>query len=116
MRKGFVGLLAAAVLICPWPAAKVKADELGELKNQVSELQKKIADLEARQQQKEQSLTKRIDDLTKEKTSPAPLPESFKWLEKIKISGDLRYRHDHVDKQDSSGGWENGTMALTLTR
>ena len=108
MKKGFVGLLAAAVLICSWPPARVKADELGELKGQLSELQKKISELEARQQEKEQSLTKRIDELTKEKTSPAPLPESLKWLEKIKISGDLRYRHDHQDSQDSSGRWENG--------
>ncbi len=108
MKKGFVGLLAAVVLIGSWPPARVKADELGELKGQLSELQKKISELEARQQEKEQSLTKRIDDLTKEKTSPAPLPESLKWIEKIKISGDLRYRHDHLDEQDSGGDWENG--------
>jgi len=108
MRKGFVGLLAAAVLMCSWPAARVKADELGELKNQVSELQKKIAELEARQQQKEQALTKRVDELTKEKTAPAPLPEGLKWLERIKISGDLRYRHEHIDEQGSSGDWESG--------
>ena len=108
MRKGLAGLLAAAVVMCSWPASGVKADELGELKNQVSELQKKIAELEARQQQKEQALTEKIDEMTKEETSPAALPESLRWLERIKLSGDLRYRHEHIDEQDSSGGWDNG--------
>jgi len=108
MKKGFVGLLAAAVLVSSWPAARVNANELGDLKEQVSELQNRITELEARQQQKEQSPTEKLDDVAKQKTEQATLPESFKWIEKIKLSGDLRYRHDHQDAQNSSGGWENG--------
>jgi hypothetical protein len=108
MKKGFVGLLAVAVLICSWPAARVEADEIGELKDQLSELKNRITELEVRQQQKEKSPAGKPDEVAKQKTEQVALPESLKWLEKIKISGDLRYRHDHLDTQDSGGGWENG--------
>jgi hypothetical protein len=108
MEKGTLSLVSLAILALLLPAAKTKADELGDLKNQLSDLQQKITQLEQQQKQKEASLTEKIDELAKQKSEPAPLPESLKWLEKVKISGDLRYRHDHEDKQDSSGDWMTG--------
>jgi len=108
MKKGILPLVSMAILVLLLPAAKAKAEELGDLKNQVSELQNRITQLEQQQKQKEADLTERIDEVAKQKTAPATLPESLKWVEKVKISGDLRYRHDHQDEQDSAGNWENG--------
>ena len=72
-----------------------KADELDDLNQQLSELQNRIASLEA-----------------KEKRESAALPESLKWVEKIKISGDFRYRHGHTDLEAQIAGrteWLNGS-------
>jgi hypothetical protein len=108
MKEGILLLISIVVSVLWLPAAPMKADELGDLKDQLSQLQKRITQLEQQQKQKEASLTEKIDELAKQKSEPAPLPESLKWLEKVKISGDLRYRHDHEDKQDSSGDWMTG--------
>ena len=82
MKKGSLLLVSMVVLVVLWSVAQVKADELDDLNQQLSELQNRIANLEA-----------------KEKTESEVLPESLKWLEKIKISGDLRYRHEHTDQE-----------------
>ena len=108
MRKGILILVSLAVAALLLPAAKTKADELGELKQQLSELQNKVAELEQQQKQKEQALTEKIDEVARQKAETVTLPESLKWAEKIKLSGDLRYRHDREDKQDGSGDWEAG--------
>lgn len=108
MKKWISPLVSLAILALTVPAAKLKADELDELKEQVSELQNRITQLEARQRQRETSLTQKIDEVAKQKTEQTALPENLKWVEKVKISGDLRYRHDHQDDQDSSGDWVNG--------
>jgi len=108
MKKGILLLVSLAFSVLWLPAAPIKADELGDLKNQLSELQNRITQLEQQQKQKEKALTEKIDELAKQKTEPATLPESLKWAEKIKISGDLRYRHDHQDEQDSTGDWITG--------
>ena len=45
------------------------------------------------------------------KDSAAVLPDNLKWLEKIKISGDFRYRHEHIDSQravDGNAEWRSG--------
>ena len=90
----------AAVFAFLGLTSTARADELGELKRQVesqseelSQLQRRIAELEAR-----------------EKESKG-LPDSVSWIERIMISGDLRYRHDHTDVEAESGGrarWLNG--------
>ena len=108
MRKGILILVGVAVPALLLPAVKTKADELGELKQQLSELQNKVTELEQQQKQKEQALAAKINEVAQQKAEPAPLPESLKWVEKLKISGDLRYRHDHWDQQDSTGDWETG--------
>lgn len=108
MKKGISLLVNLAILVLVLPSAKANADEIDKLKEQVTELQNRIAQLEARQRLKEKSPTQKTDEVAKQKPEPAALPEGLKWLEKVKISGDFRYRHDHEDKQDSSGNWENG--------
>jgi hypothetical protein len=81
------------------PASTARADELSELKQQVETQSKTLSQLQ-----------QRIAGLEAEKKEGTALPGSVKWPERIKISGDFRYRHDHTDQEDSSrsGRWENG--------
>jgi predicted house-cleaning noncanonical NTP pyrophosphatase (MazG superfamily) len=96
----------------------VKANEIGELRElirkqaeQLQQLQKRLDELEAKQKHQTQEVQKKVEqevtDAVKDKQVSA-LPDSLKWVEKVKVSGDLRYRQDHIDKQDSTGSWENG--------
>ena len=90
-RKGILLLMLVLALLL-WPSGKVKADELGELKQQITEqnqmlqkLMERLEQLEARQKQKEEVLTERIEEVAQKKESIA-LPDSLKWVEKV-ISG-----------------------------
>ena len=97
-----------------------KADEIGELRDliqkqneQLGQLQKRLDELEAKQNQQSREVEKKVEEkvaATVKDQQATALPDSLKWLEKIKISGDLRYRQDHKDQEDSSrpGRWENG--------
>jgi hypothetical protein len=107
IEKGIILLVFVLFAVLSWPAQAARADELSDLKEQLSELQNRITQLEARQKLKEKSLTEKIDEVAKKKTEQATLPESLKWLENVKISGDLRYRHESIDEQ-SSGDWKSG--------
>jgi hypothetical protein len=90
-------------------AEGVRADEISELKQllneqtkKLQEMQERLTQLEARQRLKERSLTEKIEEVADRKQAPAPaLPDSIKWIDKIKWSGDFRYRHDTID--DDSG-------------
>jgi len=97
-------------------ATVAKTDEISELKELILEqskvihqLQERVEQLETRQKLKEQSLTQRIEEVAeKQKETPA-LPDALKWAEKIKISGDLRFRHEHIDTETSgSVKWKKG--------
>lgn len=83
-----------------------KADELTELKQQVNLLQQKIEQLEAKQNQQSELMKKEITKVVEEKQIEA-LPDSIKWVENVKINGDLRYRHESIDSE-SSGRWGKG--------
>lgn len=120
---GKVLLATAAIgLLLLLSDGSARADELSQLKQQMEattrllqEMQERMAQLEAKQRLKEQSQTEKIEQEVEKKVAdavkdqqPASLPDSLKWIEKVKVSGDLRYRQDHVDKQDSTGSWNNG--------
>ncbi len=126
MKKGEVGkrIVPAAVglgLLLFFSAGAVRADELSDLKQQMEaatkmmqEMQERMAQLEARQKIKEQSLTERLDNVEKktveiEKAAPAGLPTSASWVERIKWSGDFRYRHESIDEETTgSVRWKDG--------
>ncbi|OHB59318.1 MAG: hypothetical protein A2167_05835 [Planctomycetes bacterium RBG_13_46_10] len=114
-RKGILLLMLVLALLL-WPSGKVKADELGELKQQITEqnqmlqkLMERLEQLEARQKQKEEVLTERIEEVAQKKESIA-LPDSLKWVEKVKISGDFRYRHERIDEEKTASAvrWKDG--------
>lgn len=91
-------------------AVQTSADELAELKEQLNQQQKmieqqnqmlqqmmaRIEQLESQNQQQEQRIEARISE-TVEKKQVSALPDSMKWVENIKWSGDLRYRHETID-------------------
>ncbi len=115
-KKGIVFLVTALALLLPWLAEGARADEESLLKEQLKvqtqllqQMQERLEQLEARQRLKEQMLTHKLDEVAQkaEKKESIALPESIKWLESIKISGDLRYRHESIDEQ-SSGDWKAG--------
>jgi hypothetical protein len=110
MKKGkrIVFLAVGLLLLVSILVEGARADEINELKQQLNEqtrmlreMQERLAQLEARQRLKERSLTEKIEEVTAKKQAPA-LPDSFKWLENIKWSGDFRYRHDSIDDDTST--------------
>ena len=126
MKKGQVArtilLMSFALGLLLSAGRTAYGDELSELKEQMEattkllqEMQERMAQLEARQRLKEQSQKEKIEQEVDEKVAEAvkeqpsaALPDNLKWIEKVKVSGDLRYRQDHIDRQDSTGSWQNG--------
>ena len=126
MKKGEVGkriVLTAVALgwLLFFSAGAVRADELSDLKQQIEaatkmmqEMQERMAQLEARQKLREQSMAEQIDAVVKkteeiEKKAPAGLPTSASWVERIKWSGDFRYRHESIDEETTgSVRWKDG--------
>lgn len=116
IEKRIVPAAAVVVLLLLFSAGAARADELSDLKQQMDtttkmlqEMQERMAQLEARQRLKEQSMAEQIEAVVKktediEKAAPAGLPTSASWVERIKWSGDLRYRHEHLDQETTSSG------------
>jgi len=113
MRQGILAI--TFVLLVFSQISAVKANEAGELRElilkQTEQLQQRLDELEVKQQQQNLETEEKISDAVKNEQVTA-LPDNLKWLDKISISGDLRYRHEHIDrgqiKEDGSIGWRNG--------
>jgi hypothetical protein len=95
-------VLGLAILLRP---AAAGADELSDLKQELQGQKTRSADLEERISQLEAKSGQTGEAGT-------GLPDALKWLERITISGDARFRHEHIDsetvKGDGSIGWRNG--------
>jgi len=110
-------LVAALMFVVFSQTSAVNADEIGELREmiqkqaeQLQQLQKRLDELEAKQKQQDRQVEEKVSEAVKDQQA-ATLPDSLKWAEKIKISGDLRYRHDHLDAESNVSGrdeWLNG--------
>ncbi|MHC4121365.1 MAG: putative porin [Planctomycetota bacterium] len=100
-------ILAAAIMflvLSQTPSAR--ADEIGELRDliqkqneQLQQLQENLDELEAKQ--KQQAEEKAAEAVEERPTGALP-----QWLERIRISGDLRYRHDNTNKEAVDAGVE----------
>jgi len=111
-------LVAALTFLAIGQTSAVNADEIGELREliqrqneQLQQLQKRLDELEAKQKQQDRQVEEKVAEAVKDQQAAA-LPDSLKWAEKIKISGDLRYRHDHLDADPNVSGrdeWLNGS-------
>ncbi len=97
MKKLIV--LCGGFLIIILGACSVKAEEISDMKKQLADLQTRINQMEAQQKK-----------VVAEEVNKAVEKKEFKlpeWVEKVKISGDLRYRHESIDEQ-SGGEWKDG--------
>lgn len=106
------------VVLAIWMLAVVfggaaRADDVNDLKTQLAEQQKvllqmqqQLEKLETNQKAQEQKVDEKITKAVASKD--VNLPESLKWAEKVKLSGDFRYRHESIDAQ-KSGDNQPGT-------
>lgn len=101
-----IALVVCMFVMALGAGARARANELAELKEQVKLLQQRIEQLEAKQNQQSELMEKEIAKAVEEKEIGA-LPASIKWVENVKISGDLRYRHESIDSE-SSGKRDQG--------
>ena len=85
----------------------VRADEIGDLKEQLSEqtkkleqIQQRLEQLESQQKEQEKVIEEKVSKVMEEKKIE-PWPGSLEWVKNIKISGDLRYRYEMIDEEGS---------------
>ncbi|HBG26694.1 MAG: hypothetical protein A2Y10_04825 [Planctomycetes bacterium GWF2_41_51] len=110
MKRKFLAVAIFSIFISPF----ANADEITGLKQQLAEQQKllmqmqqKLEQLETGQKVQEQKIDEKISTAVEKKQISA-LPDSFKWVENVKLSGDLRYRHETVNRQNNTGRWNAG--------
>ena len=77
-------------------ACSVKADDISDMKKQLADLQAKVEQMEAQQKN---VVAEEVNKAVEKKQ--AALPDSIKWVENMKISGDLRYRYEGIDSQSN---------------
>jgi len=101
-------VFVAAVFVCMAQASLVAADEVAQLKEQLTEqskllgqMQEKLEQMEA-DQAKQKSLAAAQVAPVSEGTDELVLPEGLKWIENITWGGDLRYRHESIDDDTKS--------------
>lgn len=105
MKKWIV--LVIVVLFGLQPVT-VKASEIDDLKKQFAEqaellkqMQKKLERMESSQKDQEKIVDKKITEAVESKQFEA-FPEAANWAEKIKFSGDFRYRHESIDDESKT--------------
>jgi hypothetical protein len=105
--------LASAALVLLAGAASAGADEITQLKRRIAEQQRlleqmaaRLDRIEAEQAHQQAAIDQKVASTIEEKRFEA-LPEGARWLEKVKLSGDLRYRHESIDSE-SGGDWTTG--------
>ncbi|MFA5293321.1 MAG: putative porin [Phycisphaerae bacterium] len=110
MKKGLMSIVLLILFVGP---VTVRADEVTQLKQQLDEQQKmlmqmqqKLEQLEAGQKTQEKKIDEKISTAVQDKQFSL-LPDNLKWVENVKLSGDLRYRHETVNSQ-SNGRWNAG--------
>ena len=122
MSENFKRVFAAVIFMAGMFASTGKCDELSELKAQLQLLAAKVEELEKQQQAKDAQIAaqmEKVDAIEKqqlakdaelstqiaqvaEQKSEMQIPESLKWAEKVKLSGDFRYRYERIDDDTKS--------------
>jgi hypothetical protein len=82
-------------------ASSTRADEISDMKKQLADLQARIDQMESQQKK---VVAEEVNKAVEKKEFK--VPDSMKWVEKVKISGDLRYRYEGIDAQ-SGGEWDD---------
>ncbi|MGB7582540.1 MAG: putative porin [Sedimentisphaerales bacterium] len=92
-------------------ACSAKADEISDMKKQIADLQARLDQLEAQQKK---VVAEEVNKAIEQKQVSA-LPENAKWIENMKISGDLRYRYEGIDSQ-TKGKWSSKGESDSIER
>jgi len=96
-------LWTVAVMCVTVTAGSVWADEIAELKKQMAEMQAKLLQLEQQQAAQQQQVVAQDQKIAAFKPAEMTIPETLKWVEKIKIYGDFRYRYENVSYERNGG-------------
>jgi hypothetical protein len=83
-------------------AFSAKADEISDMKKQIADMQARLDQMESQQKK---VVAEEVNKAVEKKEFK--LPDNVKWVEKVKISGDFRYRYENIDAQ-SGGEWNDG--------
>jgi hypothetical protein len=105
-------MLRTAVAVCLIAATgSAWADEISDLRQQMAEMQAKLIKLEQTQTAQNQKLeqtqaTQAVQEqkIAAIKPGEFTIPETLKWVEKIKIYGDFRYRYENVSSETGGSG------------
>ena len=117
MRKE---LFWVAVVIAGMACTITRADEVQDLRNQLTAQEKETADLkqridqlESRQKLKEKAASDKLAEVEKKAgvKKESPLPDSLKWAQNINLSGDFRYRYEGIDQEGSAERHRNRIRA-----
>lgn len=79
-----------------------RADEAAELRQQLQDQSKAITEMQAKLDTLEQGQAAQEQKIAAIKPGEMKIPDTLKWVEKIKLYGDFRYRYENVS-QESSG-------------
>lgn len=116
MKKLTALVGAFALLLSPVVLADTSADEISALRQQIELLTKRLDDLEQRSQQEqaavqpatetsqvaqEKALDEKVDMAVTEQVDDRMA--SLSWAERIRWSGDFRYRYENIDQEDKDG-------------
>lgn len=91
-------------------ACSAKADEISDMKKQIADMQARLDQMEAQQKK---VVAEEVNKAVEQKQ--AELPEKLKWVENMKISGDLRYRYEGIDSQ-TKGKWSSKGESDSIER
>ena len=106
-------VLAMVLFLLALGVGDVKADEVAELKQQMAQMQQRLEQLEASQKAQEQRVDEKISKAVESKQIEA-LPDSLKWAQNIKWSGDFRYRHESIDDETKSSNRDRDRIRTRL--
>lgn len=97
-----------ALLMLAGQVSIAKADELSDLKQQMADqakllkqMQQQLERLEAAQKTQDQQVDAKITKAVEARQIES-VPDSMKWTENIKWSGDFRYRHETIDDESKT--------------
>jgi hypothetical protein len=107
MRAGTAVTICALIIGI---SASAKGDEISDLKQQLMILQQRIEQLEASQKNQETLMEEKIARAVE--NSPAfEIPETLKWVEKVKLTADFRYRYEFIDQEGAENRNRNRIRA-----
>ncbi|MCF7958569.1 MAG: putative porin [Phycisphaerae bacterium] len=105
MTSKLLGTIGIALLLGMLSSVTC-ADEISELKRQVLEqnaklkaLEERLEKYEARQQDDDQVLAQQASRLSPLMVPTAKSPDDLNWYDRIKLSGDFRYRYETIEAE-----------------